>query len=143
MVDFTNPDARTWAKNIIKNNMLTEGRAVGWMADFAEYTPKNVKLSSWNKWSGTYHNEYPAEWAKINQEAIEEFGSTNETVYFMRSGSTTSPKNTRLYWLGDQLPTLDRYDGLHSALIGILNGGVSGYSLCHSDIGGYTIVNMP
>lgn len=37
--------------------------------------------------------------------------------------------------------TLDRYDGLHSALIGILNGGVSGFGLGHSDIGGYTTVN--
>jgi alpha-glucosidase len=36
---------------------------------------------------------------------------------------------------------LDKYDGLHSALIGILNGGMSGYSLGHSDIGGYTTIN--
>jgi alpha-glucosidase len=36
MVDFTNPAARVWIKDIIKNNMLKEGRAVGWMADFGE-----------------------------------------------------------------------------------------------------------
>ena len=30
---------------------------------------------------------------------------------------------------------------MHSALIGLLNGGISGYSLGHSDIGGYTTIN--
>jgi alpha-glucosidase (family GH31 glycosyl hydrolase) len=39
MIDFTNPDARKWAKNIIKDNLIKEAGAVGWMCDFAEYTP--------------------------------------------------------------------------------------------------------
>lgn len=59
----------------------------------------------------------------------------------MRAGSTHSPGRTSLYWMGDQLPTLDRYDGLHSALIGLLNGGMTGFSIGHSDIGGYTSSN--
>lgn len=40
--------------------------------------------------------------------------------------------------MGDQIPSLDRFDGLHSALVGILNGGMTGFGLAHSDIGGYT-----
>jgi alpha-glucosidase len=48
MIDFTNPDARTWAKNIIKNNMLKTGRSIGWMADFSEYTPLVAKFHEWN-----------------------------------------------------------------------------------------------
>lgn len=59
----------------------------------------------------------------------------------MRSGNTMSPKDTDLFWMGDQLPTLDKYDGMQSALIGSLNGGLTGFSLCHSDIGGYTTVD--
>ena len=43
--------------------------------------------------------------------------------------------------MGDQLTTFDRYDGLHSALIGLLNGGMTGFSIGHSDIGGYTSLN--
>lgn len=39
MVDFSNPEATRWAKSVIKNNMLGDARAVGWMADFGEYTP--------------------------------------------------------------------------------------------------------
>lgn len=43
--------------------------------------------------------------------------------------------------MGDQLPTFDKYDGLWSALIGQLNGGLSGFTLGHSDIGGYTAIS--
>ena len=42
--------------------------------------------------------------------------------------------------MGDQLTTLDKMDGLQSALIGQMNGGVSGLTIGHSDIGGYTSV---
>jgi len=31
---------------------------------------------------------------------------------------------------------------MHSALIGLLNGGYSGFSIGHSDIGGYTSSNQ-
>lgn len=43
--------------------------------------------------------------------------------------------------MGDQLPTYDHFDGLNSALIGLFNGGLSGMTLGHSDIGGYTSIN--
>jgi alpha-glucosidase len=99
MIDFSNPDAKKWAKNIIKNNMLKEASAVGWMADFAEYTPTDVVCQ--NAEAYAYHNRYPYEWAKLNQEAIEEAGMTDEIVYFMRAGSTHSPAVTSLYWMGD------------------------------------------
>ena len=59
----------------------------------------------------------------------------------MRAGSTQSPTYTDLFWMGDQLPTYDRFDGLNSAMMGLLNGGLSGMSFGHSDIGGYTSVN--
>jgi len=45
--------------------------------------------------------------------------------------------------MGDQLVTFDHYDGLHSAMIGLMNGGVSGFTMGHSDIGGYTSVELP
>ena len=60
----------------------------------------------------------------------------------MRSGSTTSPKDACLFWMGDQLVTYDSFDGLQSALIGLLNGGWSGFSIGHSDIGGYTTISQ-
>lgn len=61
----------------------------------------------------------------------------------MRSGSTFSQSVTPLFWLGDQLVTWDEYDGLASAVIGLLSSGLSGFTLTHSDIGGYTALKFP
>ena len=61
----------------------------------------------------------------------------------MRSGSTHSSRVTPLFWLGDQLVTWDHYDGLGSAIIGIITSGLSGFTLTHSDIGGYTAIKVP
>ena len=47
----------------------------------------------------------------------------------------------RLFWLGDQLVTWDAHDGIKTALIGLLSSGLSGFSLNHSDTGGYTAVD--
>jgi len=72
LVDFTNPEAREWIKNIIKSNMIGIWLS-GWMADFGEYLPTDAVL-----YDGTpaevYHNKYPVDWAKINSEAVEEAG---------------------------------------------------------------------
>jgi alpha-glucosidase len=46
MVDFTNPKARDWIKEIIKTNLVKEGRAGGWMHDFGEYMPFDSVLFS-------------------------------------------------------------------------------------------------
>lgn len=66
MVDFTNPAARTWYKTMIKNNLLGTARSIGWMADFAEQNPMDVKAKNWIGWSGSYHNKYPEDWAQLN-----------------------------------------------------------------------------
>jgi len=102
MVDFSNPDAYQWCKETIINNMIKEAKSVGWMHDFGEYTPTmGVKFNGYQGYTGTYHNRYPYEWAKISQEAIREAGTEDETVYFMRAGSTMSPGKTSLFWMGD------------------------------------------
>ena len=58
----------------------------------------------------------------------------------MRSSNLKSVKHTPLYWLGDQLVSWDNFDGLKTVLNGFLSSGISGHSLTHSDIGGYTQV---
>lgn len=70
MIDFTNEAARTWAKSIIKDNLLKEGRSIGWMCDFGEYTPMDAKFKNWDDFSQNYHNRYPYEWAKLTKEAV-------------------------------------------------------------------------
>ena len=64
-----------------------------------------------------------------------------EVLYFMRSAGLKSPAHTALFWLGDQLVSWDKHDGLKSAIVGALSGGIGGHSITHSDIGGYTMVS--
>jgi len=65
-----------------------------------------------------------------------------EVVYFMRSAWLQSPKHTPLFWLGDQLVTWDRHDGMKSAITGALSSGLGGHAIQSSDIGGYTMQQM-
>lgn len=139
MVDFTNPAAWNWMKAIIKDNLVTEGRGGGWMHDFGEYLPFDSVLFDGSD-PVEYHNRYPEDWAAVVKEAMDETDNGSDVVYFMRAGTGTSAKNTRLYWMGDQLTTLDHWDGLQSAMIGLMNGGMSGATIGHSDIGGYTSI---
>ncbi|MCG8668737.1 MAG: alpha-glucosidase [Pseudomonadales bacterium] len=140
IVDISNLDAREWLKDIIKDNLIGSG-LTGWMADFGEALPFEAHLAN-GETGLTYHNKYPVEWAKLNAEAVAEMGMEDDIVFFMRAGFTQSPKYSTLFWLGDQATTWDRYDGLKSAVIGLLNGGFSGLSLNHSDIGGYTSLTL-
>ena len=65
-------------------------------------------------------------------------------VFFHRSGFQHSRRvYATLFWLGDQLVSWDAHDGIKSAVTGLLSGGISGFSLNHSDIGGYTTINNP
>jgi alpha-glucosidase (family GH31 glycosyl hydrolase) len=140
-VDLTNPKARAWIKNVIKEELIGNG-ASGWMADFGEGLPYDVVLFS-SADPKSYHNRYAEEWAGVNREAIREAGQGEDIVFFNRSGYTRSPGESTLFWLGDQLVDWDEYDGIKSAVTGLLSSGLSGYSLQHSDIGGYTAIDHP
>ncbi len=139
IVDLTNPAAREWYKGIIRTNMIGIGTA-GWMADYAESLPFDAMLHSGVD-PYAYHNVFPEVWQELNQEAIADAGLQDEIVYFARSGYARNPGVCRLMWMGDQLISWDGNDGMKSAVKGMLSGGFSGYSLTHSDIGGFT--NIP
>jgi alpha-glucosidase len=140
LIDLSNPAARTWVKQVIKDELIASG-ASGWMADFGEALPYDGKLHVGTPVKA--HNRYAEEWQKVNREAIEEAGRGDDIVFFSRSGYTKSPGLTTLFWLGDQLVTWDKYDGIKTAVTGLLSSGLSGYSLNHSDIGGYTTIPSP
>ena len=141
LVDITNPAARTWLKQVLKDEMLAAGFS-GWMADFSEALPFDSKLASGDD-AALLHNRFPEEWARLNRELITEVGGEGELLFFTRAGFSRSPGLTTSMWLGDQVVTWDADDGMHSALLGLLSGGLSGFSLNHSDIGGYTTLNNP
>ncbi len=136
-VDFTNPEACAWYKErIIKKNMLDLGIS-GWMADFGEYQPVDMKCASGED-GWLVHNKWPMLWAKINAEAIAEAGLTDDILFFMRAGSTGSQKFCKLLWAGDQCVDFSRHDGMETAICAALSAGLAGNAVSHSDIGGYT-----
>jgi alpha-glucosidase len=137
IVDLTNSDAASWLKDVIRKEVLGVG-AVGYMADFGEALAFDSVLAQGSP--ELVHNRFPELWARLNQELFEEEGLTGEGVFFSRAGYTRSPGLSPLFWLGDQLTSWDADDGLESSITGMLSGGLSGISLNHSDIGGYTAV---
>ncbi|MED1862344.1 alpha-glucosidase [Fictibacillus nanhaiensis] len=136
VVDFTNPEACTWYKLVIKENMIDFGLD-GWMADFGEYLPTDVQLYNGES-AKIMHNAWPALWAKINYEAVSEAGKLGEVTYFMRAGYTEIQKYCPLLWGGDQSVNWSLDDGLASVIPAALSAGMTGCGLHHSDIGGYT-----
>lgn len=44
-------------------------------------------------------------------------------MFFMRAGYRGSPGSASLFWLGDQMTSWQRHDGIKSAVTGLLSGG--------------------
>ncbi len=136
MVDLTNPDAWEWLKNIIKKNMIEFGLA-GWMADFGEYLPTDCVLYSGEN-PEAVHNTWPARWAKLNREAVEESGKLGEIMFFTRAGYTETPQFSTMMWNGDNHVDFSVDNGMPSVIPAMLSLTCSGFGLSHSDTGGYT-----
>jgi alpha-glucosidase len=138
LVDLTNPDARAWLRQVIVDQLIGNGMR-GWMSDFGEALPFDAKVA--NGQASDVHNLFPELWAQVNREAIQQAGLEGEAMTFLRCGFTRSPRYAPMFWLGDQMVTWDEHDGLKSSITGLLSGGMSGFSLNHSDIGGLIAMN--
>jgi alpha-glucosidase len=137
LIDLTNPAARDWMQAVIE--ALIDTGVSGWMADFAEGLPLDVVLHEGVPERA--HNQWPALWADINRNALESKEVWADSLVFHRSGNARSPGAARSFWLGDQLTTWDAYDGLATVIPGLLSSGLSGYTMQHSDTGGYLSVS--
>ena len=138
MIDFTNPEAYEWYKGVIKSNMIGIGMG-GWMADFGEYLPVDCVLFSGED-PQKLHNRWPAIWAKLNREAIEESGKQDEVFFFTRAGNTGTVASSDMMWTGDQHVDWSVDDGLPSVIPATLSLAMSGFGITHSDVGGYTTI---
>ncbi|RSV17285.1 alpha-glucosidase [Sphingomonas sp. ABOLG] len=137
IVDFTNPAAADWfADRVIGREMLDFGLS-GWMADFGEYLPTDVRL-----FDGTdgmlAHNAWPTIWAEVNARAIASRGKTGDALFFMRAGFSGVGAYCPLLWAGDQSVDFTRHDGIGTVIRGALSSGLVGNAYHHSDLGGYT-----
>jgi alpha-glucosidase len=137
IVDFTNPAAAEWfADRVIGREMLDIGIS-GWMADFGEYLPTDVRL-----FDGTdgmlAHNAWPTIWAEVNARAVANRGKTGDAVFFMRAGFSGVGAHCPLLWAGDQSVDFSRHDGIGTVIRAALSSGLVGNAYHHSDLGGYT-----
>ena len=137
IVDFTNPAAAEWfAERVIGQETLDLG-ILGWMADFGEYLPIDVRLA--NGMDGMLaHNAWPTLWAEVNARAIASRGLTGNALFFMRAGFTGVSKYCPLLWAGDQSVDFSRHDGIGTVIRAALSSGLLGNAYHHSDLGGYT-----
>lgn len=139
-VDLTNPEAYAWLKERMKTGMVDSGLA-GWMADYGEYVPPEAVSHCGD---GVHaHCATPTLWARLNAELIDETGMRGKVLAFHRSGGAGSNRYATAYWAGDQNPTFDEHDGLASSITALITSGISGMSINHTDVGGFTTLITP
>ena len=134
MLDLTNPEAVRYIKEtLIGRNMLDLGVS-GWMADFGEYLPVDCVLHQGDP--AELHNQWPVLWAKINREAIEEYGA-KDVMFFTRSGYLGVQSYAPILWNGDQHTDYTKDYGLPCVMPASFSLGFSGVTMVHCDIGGF------
>ena len=135
MLDLTDPEAVRFIKDVlIKKNMLELGVS-GWMADFGEYLPTDCVLHDGDP--KRLHNLWPVLWARINREAIEEYGAEDECMFFTRSGYLGAQSYAPIMWNGDQHTDTTKDYGMPCVMPASFSLGFSGVPLVHCDIGGF------
>ena len=134
MLDLTNPEAVRFTKDVlIKQNMLELGVS-GWMADFGEYLPVDCVLHHGDP--KELHNLWPVIWAKLNREAVEEYGR-DDVMFFMRSGYVGVQSYAPVLWNGDQHTDTTKDYGMPCVMPASFSLGFSGVPMIHCDIGGF------
>jgi len=145
MVDVFKPEAREWWINLIKCNVMMacdDGKPLvhAWMHDYGEYFPMEATAREGGPQGlgSDLHNLFPRYSAETARAASKDFP---DVTFFARSGDLRSPGVANMFWLGDQLVSYDACDGIQSALIGTLSGGLSGWTINHADIGAFTMID--
>ncbi|MFZ5707464.1 MAG: alpha-glucosidase [Pseudomonadota bacterium] len=137
VVDFTRAESRAWfAERVLGQEMLDKG-IDGWMADFGEYLPVDLRLSDGSD-PMEAHNLWPVLWAEVNAMALASRGRTGDALFFMRAGFSGVQRHCPLLWAGDQSVDFTRHDGIGTVIAGALSSGLVGNAYSHSDCGGYT-----
>jgi alpha-glucosidase len=140
IIDLTNPQAFQWYKKLIQRNLIDIGLS-GWMADFGEYLPCDVRVYA-NISGSLIHNLWPILWARCNQQAIQDSGKSNEIIFFMRSGYLNIQRYSPLFWTGDQSVDFSIDTGLSAGIRSSLSLSLSNILNIHTDIGGYFSRNL-
>lgn len=145
-IDVFNPEAFEWWVQILRCNVMmacdddedSEPLVHGWMHDYAEQLLLNASVPTELGRASDVHNYYTRRYAEAAAEATKKHRSV---AFFTRSGDLHSPSASRTFWLGDQLTSWDACDGMQSAIIGAMSGGMSGWTITHCDLGGFTMID--
>lgn len=137
IIDFTRSSSRDWfAERVLGQEMLDLG-IDGWMADFGEYLPTDVRLSDGSD-PMVAHNRWPVLWASVNAQALRARARTGDAIFFMRAGYSGVQAHCPLLWAGDQCVDFSRHDGINTVITAALSAGLVGNAYSHGDCGGYT-----
>ncbi len=137
VLDFTRPQTREWfADTVLGREMLDIGIS-GWMADFGEYLPTDVRLADGSD-PMEAHNRWPVLWAEVNAMALASRAKSGDALFFMRAGFSGVQAQCPLLWAGDQSVDFTRHDGIGTVITAALSAGLVGNAYSHSDCGGYT-----
>jgi sulfoquinovosidase len=137
VLDFTREETRAWfAEDVLGRELLDIG-IDGWMADFGEYLPTDLRLADGSD-PMAMHNRWPVLWAEVNARALASRGRTGDALFFMRAGFSGVQAHCPLLWAGDQSVDFTRHDGIGTVITAALSAGLVGNAYSHSDCGGYT-----
>ena len=136
VLDFTRAQTRDWFAEVLARELLDVG-IDGWMADFGEYLPTDLRLADGSD-PMEAHNLWPVLWAQVNKQAVASRGKVGDAVFFMRAGFSGTQNHCPLLWAGDQSVDFTRHDGIGTVITAALSAGLLGHSYSHSDCGGYT-----
>jgi alpha-D-xyloside xylohydrolase len=140
VVDFTNPDARTWWKGLVRQ-MLDLG-ADGFMNDFGEQVLNDMVFADGST-GETLHNRYPVLQHQTTREAIDEYVADHpdrEIYFFGRAGYAGAPGSAayeNAEFPGDETTDYLPTTGLPSIVPDMLNRAILGSYGFTTDIGGY------
>jgi alpha-glucosidase len=137
VLDFTREETRDWFAETILGQAILDIGIDGWMADFGEYLPTDVRLADGSD-PMEAHNRWPVLWAEVNAQALASRGKSGEALFFMRAGFSGVQSYCPLLWAGDQSVDFTRHDGIGTVITAALSAGLLGNAYSHSDCGGYT-----
>ena len=136
IVDFTNPDARTWYQE--KLSALLDMGVDCFKTDFGERIPTDVVY--WNHADPQrMHNLYTFLYNKTVFELLEQKKGHGQAVLFARS-ATAGSQRFPLHWGGDCNGT---FSSMAETLRGGLSLGMCGFGFWSHDIGGFETEASP
>lgn len=130
IIDFTNPQARSWYKEQLRT--LLHMGVDAFKTDFGERIPTDAVYFDG---SDPYkmHNYYAYLYNETVFELLEEIKGEGEAVVFARSATVGSQKFP-VHWGGDNI---SQYVSMAESLRGGLSFGLSGFGFWSHDIGGF------